>query len=86
MPETLAAFPDVKATINLWVVDGDLVSAYVSYQGTHQAEFLGVAPTGKAVTWSIIDIFRVQNGKVVELWHDVPNGDILEQISEPPAQ
>jgi predicted ester cyclase len=86
LEDTLAAFPDVKATINLWVVEGDLVTAYVTYQGTHQAEFLGVAPTGKTVTWSIIDVFRVQDGKIVELWHDVPNGDILEQIGEPLAQ
>lgn len=80
LPETLAAFPDVKATVNQWVVEGDLVTAMVSYTGTHQAEFLGVAPTGKTVTWSIIDLWRVQDGKIVELWHDIPNGDILEQI------
>ena len=78
---TLAAFPDVVATVNLWVVEDDLVTAYVTYNGTHQAEFLGVAPTGKAVTWSIIDIWRVQNGKITELWHHIPNDDILEQIT-----
>ena len=80
LPETLAAFPDVQATVNQWVVEGDLVVASVIYTGTHQAEFLGVAPTGKTVTWSIIDLWRVQDGKIVELWHDIPNGDILEQI------
>ena len=80
LADTLTAFPDVKATINLWVVEGDLVTAYVTYVGTHQVEFLGVAPTDKVVTWSIIDIMRVQNGRIAELWHDVPNGDILEQI------
>lgn len=80
LEDTLTAFPDVQATINLWVVEGDLVTAYVTYVGTHQAKFLGVASTGKVVTWSIIDIMRVQNGRITELWHDVPNGDILEQI------
>jgi len=80
LPETLAAFPDVKATVNHWVVEGDLVAASVSYTGTHQAPFLGVAPTGKTVTWSIIDLWRVQDGKLVELWHNIPNDDILEQI------
>lgn len=81
LPGTLAAFPDVVATINFWVVENDLVTAYVTYNGTHQAEFLGVPATGKAVTWSIIDIFRVKDGKVVELWHNIPNEDILEQIA-----
>ncbi len=80
LPETLAAFPDVKATVDQLLVEGDLVAASVSYTGTHQAEFLGVAPTGKTVTWSIIDLWRVQDGKIVELWHNIPNDDILEQI------
>ena len=80
LPETLAAFPDVKATVNQWVVEGNLVVASVAYTGTHEAEFLGVAPTGKTVTWAIIDRWRVQDGKIVELWHDIPNGDILAQI------
>lgn len=80
LPETLAAFPDVKATVNLWVIEGDIVTAYVTFNGTHQAEFMGVAATGKAITFSIIDIFRVKDGKVVELWHNVPNEDVLEQI------
>ncbi len=78
---TLAAFPDVVATIKLWVVEDDLVTACVTYDGTHQAEFLGVPATGKAVTWSIIDIWRVKAGKIVELWHHIPNDDILEQIT-----
>ena len=77
---TLAAFPDVVAVVNLWMVEDDLVTAYVTYNATHQAEFLGVPATGKAVTWSIIDIFRVKDGKVVELWHNIPTEDILEQI------
>lgn len=80
LAETLAAFPDVKATVNLWVSEGDLVTAYVTYKGTHQAAYLGVAATGNAVTWSIIDIWRVKDGKIVELWHNIPNDDILEQI------
>ena len=81
LPGTLAAFPDVVATVNLWVVEDDLVTAYVTYNGTHQAEFLRVPATGKAVTWSIIDIWRVKDGKIVELWHHIPNDDILEQIN-----
>jgi predicted ester cyclase len=80
--ETLAAFPDVKATVNLWVTEGELVTAYVTLNGTHRAEFLGVALTRKAVTWSIIDIWRVHDGKIIELWHNIPNEDILEQISD----
>ena len=39
-----------------------------------------MAPTGKQITWSLIDLWRVEDGKVTELWHNIPNNDILEQI------
>ena len=84
--DTLRAFPDVVATVNQLVVEGDMVAAYVTYNATHQSEFLGVAPTGKAVTWSIIDLFRVQDGKITDIWHNIPNDDILEQIATPDEQ
>lgn len=77
---TLAAFPDVQSTIDLWVVEGDLVTAVVTNKGTHQAEFMGVPATGRPVTFHIIDVFRIKDGKVVDLWHNIPNEDILEQI------
>jgi predicted ester cyclase len=32
------------------------------------ASFWGVTPTGKQVTWSLIDLWRVEDGKVTELW------------------
>lgn len=81
LEETLAAFPDVKATTNLWVSEGELVTVYVTYRGTHQAEYLNVAATGAPVTWEVIDVWRVKDGKLAELWHNIPNDDILEQIA-----
>ena len=86
MEPTLAAFPDVQSTVDLWVVDGDLVTAVVTNKGTHQAEFMGVPATGLPVTFHIIDVFRIKDGKVVDLWHNIPNEDILEQIGGLPAQ
>ena len=47
---------------------------------------LGVAATGKPVSFSIIDIWRVKDGKLAEIWHNVPNGDILAQINPPAAK
>jgi len=82
----LTSLPDVKATVSLWVVKDDLVTAVVTFSGTHKGELLGIVPTGKAVTFSLIDIWRIKDGKVIELWHNVPNNDILEQISPPPAK
>jgi predicted ester cyclase len=82
------AFPDLQTTVNLWIVKDDYVTAVVTLTGTQQGKFLGIAPTGKPVTFSLIDIWRVQDGKVTELWHNVPISDILEQLGYqlvPPA-
>ena len=82
---TIAAFPDLKTTVTQWVIEGDMITAMVTFTGTQTGDFLGVAPTGKSVTFSIIDIWRVQDGKIAELWHDVPNNEILAQIGGPAA-
>ncbi len=87
--EILAGLPDLHLTVDLWVVEGDLVTAIVTTRGTHQAEFMGVAPTGNKVGWSSIDIWRVKDGKITDVWHDFPNEDILQQIGYtlvPPAK
>jgi len=78
--EILTAFPDLHLTVDLLVVEGDLVTAVVTTKGTHQAEFMGVAPTGNPISWSSIDIWRVKDGKITDVWHDFPNEDILQQV------
>jgi predicted ester cyclase len=65
----LAAFPDLHVTPEVWVVEGDLVATYVTWTGTHRGDFLGVAATGKPVAWAHIDIQRVRDGKIAEIWH-----------------
>jgi predicted ester cyclase len=65
----LAAFPDLQVTSDFMVAEGDMVMALATFTGTHQAELFGVAPTGKQITWSQVDINRIQDGKVVEAWH-----------------
>ena len=61
-------FPDLKITIEDVIAEGDKVVARVTGIGTHQGEFMGIAPTGKKVTVSYIRIFRIANGKITEDW------------------
>src|SRR5829696_5848325 len=67
-PAMLAAFPDLRHTIELEVVAGELVASVVTARGTHRAEFLGVPPTGKAVAFMVLGIDRVVDGKIVQHW------------------
>ena len=62
-------FPDWHETIEDIIAEGDKVWIHVSYTGTHTGVFMGVAPTGKKVTMMGVDIYRIENGKLVEYWH-----------------
>ena len=83
--QIFTGMPDLKATVSLWVLQDDLVTSVVNLKGTQTGEFLGVAPTGKTVDVTNIDIWRIKNGKIVEVWHNFPISDMLAQIS-PPAK
>ena len=47
--------------------------------GTHLGEYMGIAPTGKAVTYDEIFIFRFVSGRIVETWGVV---DVLAQMRQ----
>jgi len=62
------AFPDFHADIHWQIADGDRVTTYKTYHGTHRGEFLGVAPTGRQIQFETVDVMRVRNGKITEHW------------------
>ena len=41
--------PDFHAEIHWKLADGDRVTTYKTYHGTHLGEFFGVAPTGRKI-------------------------------------
>lgn len=80
----LTALPDLRVTVDQLLAEGDMVTALLTFSGTYQAEIMGIAPTGNPVTFSLIDILRVQDGKIVEVWHNIPVADILHQMQYGP--
>ncbi len=81
----VAAFPDVQATIEDLIADGDTVVARLTYRGTHQGAFQGIAPTGKQISMSSIDIVRIADGKIVEEWESPDNLGLLQQLGVVPT-
>jgi predicted ester cyclase len=63
-----AAFPDFRAEIHWQLADGDLVTTFKTYYGTHQGPFLGIAPTGRKVHFEAVDVMRVKGGQITEHW------------------
>ncbi|WP_230532876.1 ester cyclase [Microvirga roseola] len=79
------AFPDFHAVIHWQVADGDLVTTYKTYHGTHEGAFLGVAPTGRKISFETVDAMRVRNGQIVEHWGVANLYKLMEQLGALPA-
>jgi predicted ester cyclase len=67
------------------VVEGDLVATYKTFTGTHEGEFMGIAPTGRQATIRVMDFVRYRDGQVVEHWNIVDVAGLLEQLGASPA-
>lgn len=76
----LAAFPDIQTTLEDILVDGDKVVTRWTNHGTHTAPFMGIAPTGRQVSYTGISIDRLENGQIVESWRNSDMVSVLRQI------
>jgi predicted ester cyclase len=78
-----AAFPDFRPEIHWQTSEGDVVTTFKTYHGTH-GEFLGIAPTGKAVQFETVDAMRVRNGKITDHWGVANLYSALQQLGQLP--
>jgi predicted ester cyclase len=61
-------FPDYSMTTFDMIAEGDRVMSIAKRTGTHTGEFVGIPPTGKKVTIYRFWLYRIENGKIAELW------------------
>lgn len=80
-----AGFPDIKVTTHDTLTDGDRVASRGEWTGTHQGEFMGVPATGRTVTVSFIDIWRVEDGKFAENWVQMDILGLMQQLGVVPT-
>ena len=66
------------------VVDGDKVVTRYILRGTHQGEFMRMAPTGKTISAGGIWLSHFRNGKIKEQWIYVNTLGLLQQIRGKP--
>ena len=74
------AFPDMKVEVEKLVADADSVAFAYTLTGTHQGDFNGHAPTGKAIKVRGLQIGKFVDGKMVERWGSSDELGILKQI------
>lgn len=77
-------FPDLHLAVEDLIAEGDRVVARLTVSGTHQAPFMGLAPTGKRFVVTHIHIFRYADGQIVEHWTVQDNLGMLQQLGAIP--
>ena len=63
-------FPDFHFRIEDTIVQGNKVVLRIPFSGTHLGKFWGVEPTHRKIEVSETLIFRIENGKIAEMWED----------------
>jgi steroid delta-isomerase-like uncharacterized protein len=63
------AFPDLQVTIDEIIAEGGSIAVRITWQGTHEGEFMGIPPTGSRVVVSGVDVLHVRHDMVTEAWH-----------------
>jgi predicted ester cyclase len=80
-----ANFPEATVTVDQLMAEGDMVAAYTSWTGTFQGDkavFFGEEldiPAGLTSDWVSAVFFRIECGKVSEVW---PVSDRLGQLQD----
>lgn len=59
-------YPDLHLTIERQISEGEWVATCITARGTHKGEWIGIAPTGRRVAFTGVNVDRVVDGKIVE--------------------
>lgn len=65
----ITGFPDVQLDVQQVIAEGDTVADRVVSHGTNTGSLFGMPPTGRAVSVEAYDIYRIADGRIVEIWH-----------------
>ena len=76
------AFPDIEITIHDLIAEGDKVASRWTARAKHDGEFMGISPTGTAVTFDGLYVYRVTNGRISEVWASFDALGLLRQIGK----
>jgi steroid delta-isomerase-like uncharacterized protein len=80
-----SAFPNMTMVVDLIAADGEWVTTKWTASGTHTGELMGMAPTGKDVTVTGIEIDRIAGGQIAEGWGVFDALGMLQQLGAVPA-
>jgi steroid delta-isomerase-like uncharacterized protein len=74
------AYPDLTATIEDQIAEGDKVATRLTIRGTHQGEVFGIPATGKSFEVSGTSIWQVMNGLLIQEWVNWDGLGLMRQL------
>jgi steroid delta-isomerase-like uncharacterized protein len=78
------AIPDMVGTIDMMVAEGALVAINATFTGTQIGPMGPFPATNKSMVSKTMAIFRLQDGKIAELWIEWDNMAMLKQLGHFP--
>jgi steroid delta-isomerase-like uncharacterized protein len=80
-----ATFPGTKVELHHVFGQGDLVATHWTVSGTHKGEFFGIPATGRDVSVEGMNVYRVVDGKVTDVWTQFDGLGLMEQLGAGPG-
>lgn len=77
---TQNAFPEACMEIDDLFAEGDKVACRFTITGIHKGEYRGIPPTGKKITFQGVNIFRIVDGKIAEIWSRLDLLGMMQQL------
>ena len=65
LSETFKAFLDLKMTTDAILVDGNRVAHFVTTEGTHLSDFMGVSASGKPFHLTVAFLYELKDRRIV---------------------
>jgi len=79
-----AAFPDFHWTIEDMIAEGDKVFCRTTFRGTHKGDLDDIAPTGKKIDVTVMQIARIVTNRIMEFWHYPDELGLRRQLGATP--
>jgi predicted ester cyclase len=78
-------FPDFHWELRHLVVDPPWIAAHLADTGTHRGPFDGVPATGRSVSTEEFAFYRIDAGRIAEVWGTAFGTDLRQQVGPGPA-
>lgn len=82
--EFSSSFSDIHRDVHDLIAEDDRVAFNSTIEMTHSGEYMGIAATGKRLSYLEMGIFRIENGQIAEMWGLSDRLGLMQQIGAPP--